>query len=115
MIEFELPFPPSLNKYYRRVGNRTLISKRGRRYREMVIAIVAEIGAPPITGRVRMEIEYHPPDRHTRDKDNFQKALFDSLEKAGAYLNDNQIDDYPQKWFPPVKGGRCIVRLEEIK
>ena len=34
VIELELPFPPSVNHYYRRVGPRTLISREGRRFRE---------------------------------------------------------------------------------
>ena len=32
MIEVELPFPPSVNHYHRRVGPRTLISREGRRF-----------------------------------------------------------------------------------
>ncbi len=46
MIELELPFPPSVNHYYRRVGPRTLISREGRRFRERVCALLAAAGGP---------------------------------------------------------------------
>ncbi len=29
----ELPYPPSVNHYWRRVGDRTLISREGRKFR----------------------------------------------------------------------------------
>ena len=41
MLELELPVPPSINHYYRRVGPRTLISREGRAYREAVCTILA--------------------------------------------------------------------------
>jgi Holliday junction resolvase RusA-like endonuclease len=41
MLIPELPFPPSLNHYYRRLGHVTLISRRGRAYRDAVVALLA--------------------------------------------------------------------------
>jgi len=39
MLEVELPYPPSINHYWRRVGPKTLISREGRRFRASVVAI----------------------------------------------------------------------------
>jgi len=41
MLEVELPYPPSINHYWRRVGPKTLISREGRRFRASVVAIHA--------------------------------------------------------------------------
>lgn len=36
MITLELPWAPTANTYYRRVGNKTLISRAGREYRKQI-------------------------------------------------------------------------------
>ncbi|MBI2930977.1 MAG: hypothetical protein HYY16_04950, partial [Planctomycetes bacterium] len=54
MIELELPFPPSVNHYYRHVGPRTLISREGRRFREEVCALLAAAGVDPMSGPLQV-------------------------------------------------------------
>nr|DAH86622.1 MAG TPA: endodeoxyribonuclease RUS [Caudoviricetes sp.] len=46
--EFELPWPPSVNHYYRHVGPRVLISRDGRKYREIVAGIVSQLEIPQL-------------------------------------------------------------------
>ena len=115
MIELELPYPPSVNHYYRRVGPRTLISREGRAFREKVCADLAASGIDPLSGRLHIQIEVFPPDRRRRDIDNIQKALLDALEHGGAYHDDSQIVKLEIEKFEPVRGGQCLVRIEEIK
>ena len=94
-LSFELPYPPSHNSYYRRVGHRTLISREGRAYRKRVVALLAPAGAgqePPNDGRIALAMDAFPPDRRRRDLDNIQKPLLDALEHAGVYADDSQID-----------------------
>ena len=91
MLEIELPYPPSANRLYRRVGPRTLISREGRAYRERVCSILAASGLEPLAGPIEMNVVLHPPDRRRRDVDNALKALCDSHETAGAYEDDSQI------------------------
>jgi len=112
MIELELPFPPSINHYYRRVGPRILISREGRRFREKVCATLAFIGVKPMNGPLHMEIELYPPDHRRRDIDNSQKALLDALQHAGLYADDSQIVKLNTEKRGVVPGGRTIVRLE---
>ena len=111
MIELELPFPPSVNHYYRRVGARTLISREGRKFREKVCALLAAMRVGPITGALRVEIEVYPPDRRRRDIDNLQKGLLDALEHGGAYRDDNQIVKLTIERRECVPDGRTIVRI----
>jgi len=115
MIEIELPFPPSVNHYYRRVGPRTLISREGRRFRERVCATLAGLGIGGLRGHLRMEIEVYPPDRQRRDIDNVQKALLDALQHGGLYADDSQIKKLNIEMRGCVRGGRTLVRLEEVR
>jgi len=115
MIELELPYPPSVNHYYRRVGTRTLISREGRAYRETVVSILAALGVQPLLGKLNVQVELFPPDRRRRDVDNTAKALLDALEHGNAYENDSQIVRLEIEKFEPVKGGRAIVRIGKKK
>ena len=113
MIELELPYPPSVNHYYRHVGRRTLISREGRRYRERAGAILASMNVRPLLGPVVVRVEVFPPDRRRRDLDNLQKSLWDALQHGGAYQDDSQITRFTVERFQPTPGGRVIVRIEE--
>ena len=113
MHEFELPWPPSINHYYRRVGFRTLISREGRRYRREVVARLAARRVRPMRGRPKVVVHVFPPDRRRRDLDNLQKALWDALEHAGVFLDDSQIDDLRIKRGPVVPGGKVLVFITE--
>lgn len=115
MIEIELPFPPSVNHYYRRVGPRTLISREGRRFRERVCATLATLGVGRLRGPLHMEVEVYPPDRRRRDIDNVQKALLDALQHGGLYADDSQIKKLNIEMRGCVPGGHTIVRLEEVQ
>src|SRR5574344_730625 len=68
-VSFELPWPPSLNRYYRHVGPRVLISREGRQYR---MKTVSRLGGafPKFTASVRLKAELFPPDKRRRDIDN---------------------------------------------
>lgn len=93
MPSYRLPFPPSINHYWRRVGQRTLISRQGRAFRENVIAAVFEQGRTKIVGRLAVTIEVYPPDRRRRDLDNLTKSTLDALAHAGVFDDDEQIDE----------------------
>ena len=94
MLELTLPFPPTVNHYWRRVGNRTVISKRGRLYRRHVATAVLLAGADyELKCRLSVLIKAYPPDRRKRDLDNLMKASLDAMSKAGVYEDDELIDD----------------------
>ena len=111
MIELDLPFPPSLNHYYRRVGPRTLISREGRAYRERVCSILAASGLQTLAGPLAITLEAHAPDRRRRDLDNLLKCTLDSCQHGGAFHDDGQADLLVVVRADPARGGRLIVRL----
>jgi crossover junction endodeoxyribonuclease RusA len=113
MIEVELPYPPSINHYYRKVGPRTLISREGRRFREEVTSVLAALNLRPMTGPLEVQIDVYPPDRRRRDIDNVQKALLDALEHGGAYQDDSQIVRLAIEKHDPAPGGRTLVRIRK--
>jgi len=88
----DLPYPPTVNTYWRRVGDRTIVSRAGRRYRDRVASILSLYNIPEFGGPIEVSIEVHPPDRRRRDLDNLLKALLDALERGGAYRDDSQIE-----------------------
>lgn len=114
MITLTLPWPPSVNHYYRRVGNATLISKEGRRYRKRVAGEVLLAGSPRVEGRLAVRIVASPPDLRRRDLDNLQKALLDALQHAGVYGDDSQFDRITVERAEAREGGRVVVELSEM-
>lgn len=114
MITLSLPWPPSVNHYYRRAGNAPLISREGRRYRDRVAREVLIAGSPRVSGRLTVRIIASPPDSRRRDLDNLQKALLDALAKAGAYDDDSQIDRLCVERGRVTPGGRVRVQVTEI-
>ena len=115
MIEIELPFPPSVNHYYRHVGSRVLISKRGRAFREKVCSILFALGVKKIEGFLFIEIEIYPPDNRRRDIDNLLKALLDSLQHGGLYDDDSQIHKLKIQKFSTIKNGKVIIRIGKLR
>ena len=92
---FVLPYPPSMNSYWRRNRGRFHISMEGQRYREVVAAELVAQRVEPFTDgeRLKLIIFATMPDRRLRDIDNIQKPVLDALEKAGLFDDDHQIDD----------------------
>ena len=112
-LTLELPYPPSVNHYWRRVGARTLISREGRRFRARVGAMLALRRIQPVSGALDVRVVVHPPDRRRRDLDNAMKALLDALEHGGAYADDFQIDHLDITRGSVVPDGKVIVHIAE--
>ena len=110
MFTIELPYPPSVNRYYRHVGFRTLISREGRAYRTAVCAILRRAGVRPLDGTLAVGLDLYPADHRTRDADNAQKALLDAMQHGGAFRDDSQVKKLLTIMRDTVvPGGRVIV------
>jgi len=111
-----LPWPPSINRYYRHVGYRTLISREGRAFRRNVCALLGGGGPrkPPAGGRIALCMDAFPPDRRIRDLDNIQKAALDSMQHAGVYEDDSQIDLLLTRRRDVIPGGRLDVEVLDM-
>ncbi len=115
---FLLPFPPSVNHYWRMVsmkhGCRMLISREGRTYRDSVVSALAEAGARALDGRLDVSIVASPPDRRRRDLDNLLKGTLDSLAHGRAYHDDSQIDRLEIWRGAVVPNGHVAVRISPM-
>lgn len=107
-----LPWPPSVNHYWRTVNGRPIISKAGREYREAVRSCAWGAGNMG-DARLSVAIAASPPDRRRRDLDNVLKALLDAMQHAGVYDDDSQIDKLTITRAKQTNGGAVAVKIEE--
>lgn len=111
-----LPYPPSLNTYWRHARQRHYISEKGTKYRQNIITIIQQQNLDiHTTSRLKFSITAHVPDKRRRDLDNLQKAVFDSLVHAGFMEDDEQIDDFRVRRGELVKGGKLEVVITELE
>ena len=108
--EITLDFPPSLNRYYRTIGSRVLISREGRQYRMKTVSRLG--GIRPIDGDLALVVHLYPPDHRRRDPDNCLKCLQDSLVNAGAMRDDSQVKILHVEMLDPVPDGKVYVLVE---
>ena len=130
----ETPWPPSKNGYWRAVAGRIIVSKMGRRYRNLAAIRVRETltltssgkygvkygdivplpnGLYGVRGglRVCLRVILHPPDRRKRDISNHIMALQDVVEELGL-IPDDEIIDYQETLRHPVDTGDGFARFE---
>ncbi|GGN32339.1 RusA family crossover junction endodeoxyribonuclease [Deinococcus daejeonensis] len=111
-----LPWPPSVNRMWRSVRGRNILSKHGREYREAGLEAL-QAQAPrcwPADVRLSVSICVYPPDRRRRDLDNMPKAVLDLLTHGGVYGDDSQIDRLEIVRRECHPGGRVIVDVRCI-
>lgn len=119
-LQLALPWPPSVNRYWRSVpvgrgrGVRVLISREGRAFRTDVVARLAPLRRRPLYGRLEVRIELRAPTRRALDIDNPLKALLDAMQEAGVYRNDGQIDRLLVERGLVTRGGAALVTIKEI-
>ena len=102
MLAVELPYPPS-----------TLISRKGRQFRQRVKAILAARRIEPLKGPLAIHVAIFPPNNRRRIN-KLPKALFDALEYGGAYRDDCQIVKLVIEKASPVPGGKTLVRIHRV-
>ena len=118
MTVLELPWPPSVNHYWRFGNGHFHISTEGKRYKATVAGILATAGIQPLRGAVKLTIDAFPPDRRKRDLDNLQKSILDSCVyrrgfATGLYLDDSQVKrlEATMHDFDPAGAGRVVVTV----
>lgn len=111
VLVIDMPYPPTVNTYWRRGKGRTYISDEGMAYRHAVVEGLYRFRLEPLAGPLKVEALVSPPDNRTRDIDNLGKALWDSLQYARVYESDNQLVDVRYIRGEIRQGGGVIVRL----
>ncbi len=122
-MKFILPFPPSVNAYWRSPNKgaakgKLLVSEAGRRFKHAVrAAIIEQLKAIPRPSAANAEVAIvlYPPDYRRRDLDNYNKALFDALTFAGIWEDDSQVKRMAIEWGENVKGGRVEISITAYK
>ena len=113
-ITLTMPWPPSVNKYWRTFQGRMIISAEGRSYRKAVAdQVLIQRGAKHYTGKLCVVIEAFRPDNRRRDLDNLLKAVLDGCTHAGVWEDDSNIVDLRIYWAETI-GGMLKVKVSEV-
>jgi crossover junction endodeoxyribonuclease RusA len=107
--------PPSINHVYFHVGHQKIIKPEAKAYREHVGWMVRQAKIPKLEGRVHIIMRVWQKTRRNVDLDNLAKFFLDSLQAAGVFENDSQIDhlEIIRSGIDPA--GRCETLIAEIK
>ena len=118
-----LPFPPSVNSYWRSptrgaLAGRHLISARGRQYRiDAMRAINQQLNSKikTITKNVSIDVVLFQPNNIRRDLDNFLKAPLDALTHARVWEDDNQVKKIMLSWGENTKNGEMKMQMKHSR
>lgn len=140
MLKLDLPWPPTINSYWRslvvkkktaaldaRFGFNThkslvVLSKAGRDYRETAVAMIRTamwdvrtvFSQWPMKGDVSVTLDFHPPDKRSRDLDNLPKAVFDSFTYAGVWADDDQVAHFSATRREQIEGGGVTITVKPM-
>lgn len=99
--------------YWRRNGDRYFICSKGVDYRKIAaIESIPHTNSELYNKRLSLFICAFPPDRRRRDLDNLLKCIGDSLQHAGLYKDDSQIDCIYIKRMPELLN-QVVIKIEE--
>lgn len=115
-MRLTIPFPPSVNGYWRSVRGRNILSARGRQYRLDGLQTLAEQAVSPLPADARLSvtITLNPPCKRRRDVDNYSKAALDLLTHAGIWGDDSQVDRLTVQRGEIRKPGNAVVEVALI-
>jgi crossover junction endodeoxyribonuclease RusA len=114
----DLPWPPTVNHYWRNTSRGTLISEKGRQYRSTLWYAMRQRKAFKMFmdgERLGIKIDAFPPDRRRRDLDNLLKALLDSLEHAKLFKDDSQLDSIEIRRMSIIRDGKVDIHLRILR
>ena len=116
MLVLSLPFPPSMNTYWRTFRGMTVLSKQGREFKAAVADYVVEYRVPKLVdSKLRVSMVLFPRDKRKIDIDNRIKAVLDALQDAGVFNDDFQVDELSIVRGKTIKGGAIRVLIEQIE
>lgn len=90
-----------------------IISKDAREYKKTICSSFFMYGRPVLKGRLEVHIQAFPPDKRRRDLDNVLKVCIDSLQQAGLFEDDSQIDYLLIERKEVVQDGQLKVDIKE--
>lgn len=106
----EFPFPPSVNHYLGRFGNRSYKTAKAKAYNQAILAIVKQNNADMgFDYPLNVLYMYWMPDKRKRDIANYEKVLTDSMVTAGVMVDDHLIHKLTQEKKGFCKDGKVVV------
>lgn len=110
-VRLTLPYPPSLNRMYRAVNGRSILSREGRAYRGRAHQLVQQTGYVA-EGDVAVSLMFYRP-RRCGDLDNCLKATMDALSGV-AYRDDAQVQNIIAARFEDKANPRVEVQVTPL-
>jgi crossover junction endodeoxyribonuclease RusA len=117
-VQLKLPWPPSVNGYWRTVGKGQILSKDARDYHKRAAEKLAEqlpLGDAPLWPD-GIEFETHvllcPKDKRRRDVDNWTKGIYDAMTMAKVWEDDDQIRKHTVEFGEKRNPGLVIITLK---
>jgi len=116
MIEFKMPWPPSVGSCWRAINNRFILSSKARKYRSNAIAHLIDIKLynKKLSESLSVELVLNPPTLARYDIDNFNKALFDALSHGNFWLDDEQVVELKIVKGVKTKGGNIELKIKAL-
>ena len=93
-VTLKIPFPPTANHIWARVGNRSFLTREYRRFLALVVGAVESAKVAPDFREAQayaVELTVFPPDRRARDLDNFLKAALDAVTRSQLWRDDSLV------------------------
>ena len=123
MIQFTLPWPPSVNQLHApfvnpktgRPGIR--LTSKAKRYKRLAAGhlMIQRLTLRKLTGDLRCTITARPPDNRRRDMSNLDKIVHDCITDAQVWIDDSQATDTRVVKGLPVKGGLLEITIEQLR
>jgi len=98
-----------INARGRRFPNKKALDYKIKVHDIVIDQSAKKYGSAPIT----LQIWVYPPDRRKRDISNIIKIVEDSLQDAGVYDDDFQINLLLVQRGKIIKGGKITIMIDE--
>ena len=116
MVVLNLPYPPSVNHLYINARGRRFPNAKAKAYKTAVQEYVAEYRTPKFNNaKIALIVWAYPPDKRKRDISNLLKIIEDSLQDAGVFDDDFNINFIEIKRCEIKKGGGLTVMIETME
>lgn len=115
-VFLRLPWPPSLNRIWRAVNNRVILSSVARAYATAAANALPAGRVDPLRGRLVVTMALSAPAKmgaKAWDIANREKLMIDTLTKQRIWLDDSQIDTMVITRAEPSEAGHVDILIQE--
>lgn len=112
LMRLTLPYPPSVNTYWRQVNNRIYTTHEAKKYKQTVAKQCTIEGHVPLDGSVAVDIKVFRPAKRG-DLDNTLKVSLDSL-KGFCFHDDKQIVKIVAERYDDKDNPRIEIEITQL-